>query len=286
MLMKTAPKKLLTRWCLIVLVGQAASNLYSAWDGNGLNDVQIIEPGDYSVQREQLPQPFTLSCSLASRLKVPGQLPVYPLADNTPASMLATNCPTHVHNFYYSGNSDFQCPIIKGGRTRIVTVHPVTAEPVEFFVMLAAGAPRVEYRRKHFAYVYKDHRTEIAFPSIGPYMPRVVSRQVNGKSLSQRWENVEQHFAETADSLNKTNTAQAFKEVAEDEKKQFAGLGVLVDRGIGTTIKTTKSITNLIPGKQVLRSLQEQRPEDMRDAEALQAKRDTIGQREFIKAPE
>lgn len=104
--------------------------------------------------------------------------------------------------------------------------------------------------------------------------------------LSQRWESVQQHFDETSENLNKTNTVQALKEVAEDEKRQFTGLGVLVDRGIGTTIKTTKSLTSLIPGKQALRSLQEQRPEDMRDAEALQAKRDTIGEREFIRSPE
>ena len=249
--MDIIPHRTLLRFCLIILLVQPANSAFSACDGNGLHDVEIIEPGNYVVQKEQLPQSFSLSCSLASRLKLPGQLPVFPLADNSPATMLASNCPTHVHNFYYSGNSDFQCPLIKGGRTRIVTVHPVTAEPVEFFVMLAAGAPRVEYRRKHFAYVYPDHRTEVAFPSIGPYMPRVVSRQVNGKSLSQRWESVEQRISETSDNLNKTNTVQALKEVAEDEKRQFTGLGVLVDRGLGTTIKATKSLGSIIPGGQI-----------------------------------
>ncbi|MFO0939724.1 MAG: hypothetical protein U0930_03045 [Pirellulales bacterium] len=284
--MNNASKKRLLGWCLFVLAGQIGSSTCIAVDGNGLHDVEIIEPGNYVVQQAQLPQPFTVSCSLASRIKLPGQVAVYPLAENSSATLSAHNCPTHVHNFYYSGKSDFQCPIIKGGRTRIVTVHPATGEPVEFFVMLAAGAPRVEYCKKHFAYVYQDHRTEVAFPSIGPYMPRVVSRQINGKSLSQRWDAVEKRFTEAGDNLNKTNTVQAMKELADDEKRQFAGLGVLIDRGVGGTIKATKSISSLIPGKQALRSLQEQRPEDMRDAEALQAQRDTISQRTFIKAPE
>ncbi len=284
--MRNAPNKRLLGWCLFVLAGQAGISACNALDGNGLHDVEIIEAGNYVVQQAQLPQPFSISCSLASRIKLPGQVAVYPLAENSSATLSAQNCPTHVHNFYYSGKSDFQCPIIKGGRTRIVTVHPATGEPVEFFVMLAAGAPRVEYCKKHFAYVYPDHRTEVAFPSIGPYMPRVVSRQINGKSFSQRWESVEQHFAAAGDSLNKTNTAQSIKEFVEDEKRQIAGLGVLVDRGVGSTIKVTKSISNLIPGKQTLRSLAEQRPEEMRDAEALQAQRDTVSQRTFIKSPE
>lgn len=284
--MKNGSKNRMLGWCLVVMAGPFVMPSCIAKDGNGLHDVEIIEPGNYVVQQAQLPQPFSVSCSLASRIKLPGQLQVYPLAENSSATLSAHNCPTHVHNFYYSGKSEFQCPIIKGGRTRIVSVHPATGEPVEFFVMLAAGAPRVEYSKKSFAYVYPDHRTEVAFPSIGPYMPRVVSRQINGKSLSQRWESVEKQVTQAGDNLNKTNTVQAMKEFADDEKRQFAGLGVLVDRGLGATIKTTKSIANLIPGKQTLRSLQEQRPEDMRDTEALQAQRDTISQRTFIKAPE
>jgi hypothetical protein len=167
-----------------------------------------------------------------------------------------------------------------------VTVHPATGEPVEFFVMLASGAPRVEYRRKHFAYVYPDHRTEVAFPSIGPYMPKVVSRQVNGRSLGQRWEDVQDRVAQAGDSLNKTNTVQSIKEVLADEHRQVSGLGVLLDRGVSGTIKTTKNIIDLLPGKQALRSLQEQRPEDMRDAEALQVQRATVDQRLFIPSPQ
>jgi hypothetical protein len=269
-------------WCFCVFASQLKC---FALDGNGLHDVEIIEPGNYVVQASQLPQPFKVSCGLASRLKLPGQLQVHPLADNSTASLAAYNCPTHVHNFYHSGNSDFQCPLIKGGRTRVVSVHPATGEPIEFFVMLAAGAPRVEYRKKHFAYVYKDHRTEVAFPSLGPYMPRVVSRQVNGRSLGQRWEDVQDGVAKVGDNLNKTNTVQSLKECFTDEGRQVAGLGVLMDRGFSGTIKTSKAIVDLLPGKQYLRSLQEQRPEDIRDAEAAQVQRETVDQRQFIQSP-
>jgi hypothetical protein len=258
---------------------------YTVRSQHGLKDVEIIEPGNHPVQFEQTSAPIPISNGLASRLRMPGQQAIYPLADLSPASLSAAHCPTHIHNFYYSGKSDFQCQIIAGGRTRIVTVHPDTGEPIEFFAMLAPGAPQVQYRKNYFAYVYPDHRTVIRFPSAGIGQPRVTVGQQNGPGLAKRLDDFRQNILGFRDKASQTNTAQSLKTAADAGKSELSGMGVLVDRGISGTIDTTKAITDLLPGKAYLQSLSEQKALDQRDNQIRDVQRDAKDDGRFIRWP-
>lgn len=251
----------------------------SLLSADGLHDVEIIEPGKYPVQVIQDPCKgpcLRISDCLVDRLKLPHQVQTSPNSVAALTSLSPASCTTHVHRFYYSGNSEFQCPIISGGRTRVVTVHPKTGEPLEFFVMLSAGAPRVVYRSDHFAYQYNDHQTVVSFPSVGFGRSKVAVHQYNGKPLRRRWDEVVESWSEHTDAINNTNTVQAAKSATQDGLQLLEGTGVVVDRALGGTIDASRQITDLLPGKTYLQSLQPERAYDARDAATRQATRPSI----------
>lgn len=254
---------------------------------DGLNDVEIIEAGFYPVQVAQQPAPLCLSPGLAARLKLPGEATVYPLAKLSNSALSPENCPTHVHRFYHSGRSSYQCPLISGGRTRVVTVHPATGEPIEFFVMLADGAPRVEYHRTHFAYVYPDgHSTVVRFPSFNPLQSRVVVSQQAPSRIKQHTQSLFAHLHEQHETIRNSNTAQALHQAHDDVKQFGEGMAVLGDRGMGTMIETTQAISDLLPGKAYVQSLSEQRALDARDNQIRRVQQETKGEGRFIRWPD
>jgi len=281
-------KKLVSLWALGVLgaLANATPNTQSA-RADGLNDVEIVEAGYYPVQAAQHPAPLCLSPSLAARLRLTGEATVYPLANLSGSSLSPENCPTHIHRFYHSGRSSYQCPIISGGRTRVVTVHPATGQPIEFFVMLADGAPRVEYHRTHFSYVYPNgHSTVVRFPSFNPLQPRVVVSQHSPSLIKQHTQSLFDHFHEHRETIRDSNTVQALHQAHDDLKQTQAGMAVLGDRGMGAVIETTQAISDLLPGKAYLQSLGEQRALDARDNQIRRVQQEARGEGRFIRWPD
>lgn len=267
-------------WAVVICVAWLASA-----SADGLNDIEFIPPGEYQVQAATESPRIAMSARLADFIRLPNQRTVLPLSSLPSSSVSPERVPTHVHRFYYSGNSEFQCPILEGGRTRIVTVHPATGEPIEFFVTLAAGAPRVFYSKKHFAYVYKDHRTVVNFPSVGPWQKRVTVQQQNRPGLKKRQRDVSESIDDAQNRLRSTHFVQSLKSVREGGASVARGAGVLIDRSLGSTIDTTRRITDLIPGKRYLQSLGDQRPYDVRDTGIRDVQRAVADEGRFIAAP-
>jgi hypothetical protein len=276
------------RGALGLLVTLANIMMFAAFaNADGLNDVEIVEAGYYPVQSAQHPAPLCLSPSLAARLRLPGEVTVYPLANLSGSSLSPEHCPTHIHRFYHSGRSSYQCPIISGGRTRVVTVHPATGEPVEFFVMLADGAPRVEYHRTHFAYVYPNgHSTVVRFPSFNPLQPRAVVSQHSPSLIKQHTQSLFVHLHERRETIRDSNTVQALHQAHADLRQSGAGMAVLGDRGTGAVIETTQAISDLLPGKAYLQSLGEQRALDARDNQIRRVQQETKSAGRFIRWPD
>lgn len=281
-------KQLASLWALGLLSALTSATPFTQFaNADGLNDVEIVEAGYYPVQLAQHPAPLCLSPSLAARLRVPGEATVYPLANLSGSSLSPENCPTHIHRFYHSGRASYQCPIITGGRTRVVTVHPATGQPIEFFVMLADGAPRVEYHKTHFAYVYPDgHSTVVRFPSFNPLQPRVVVSQRSPSLIKQHTQSLFDHWHEHRETIRDSNTAQALHQAHADLKQSGEGMAVLGDRGMGTFIETTQAISDLLPGKAYLQSLGEQRALDARDNQIRRVQQEAQGTGRFIRRPD
>jgi hypothetical protein len=68
-----------------------------------------------------------------------------------------------VHKHYYTGDRDFQGPMLQGGPTLLSVAHPVTGERINVEVQLPPGAPRIYYRSDLIVYVFRDVRVVVDF---------------------------------------------------------------------------------------------------------------------------
>lgn len=72
-----------------------------------------------------------------------------------------------VHRFYYTGDREFQGPLLPGGPSIVVANHPATGERVYLEVQMLPGAPCVTYRRDCIRYDYGAQAIELRFKSGG-----------------------------------------------------------------------------------------------------------------------
>ncbi|MDX1970636.1 MAG: hypothetical protein SFV23_25930 [Planctomycetaceae bacterium] len=68
-----------------------------------------------------------------------------------------------VHKHFYTGDRDFQGPMLQGGPMLIAVTSPATGERIYVEVQLPPGAPRVYYRRDMIVYVFRDVRVVVDF---------------------------------------------------------------------------------------------------------------------------
>lgn len=61
-----------------------------------------------------------------------------------------------VHKHYYTGDRDFQGPMLQGGPVLLSVNSPANNERISVEVQLPPGAPRVYYRRDVIAYEFRD----------------------------------------------------------------------------------------------------------------------------------
>jgi hypothetical protein len=73
-----------------------------------------------------------------------------------------------VHRYYYTGDRDFQGPMLQGGPTLLTANDPATGEQVQVEALLPPGAPRIRYRSDKITYVYRDRSITLCFGHPGP----------------------------------------------------------------------------------------------------------------------
>jgi hypothetical protein len=73
-----------------------------------------------------------------------------------------------VHRFYYTGDRDFQGPMLQGGPMIFAANSPATGEQIYVDVLLPPGAPRIKYRRDRIVYEYRDRSLTVKFGHPGP----------------------------------------------------------------------------------------------------------------------
>lgn len=98
-----------------------------------------------------------------------------------------------VHRFYYTGDRNFQGPMLPGGPSVVVANHPRSGERCYINVQLLPGAPRVRYTSSSIEYDYGRELISVDFPWLGS--PKVRFRNgpamgsqiaATGKAVSQR----------------------------------------------------------------------------------------------------
>lgn len=98
----------------------------------------------------------------------------------------------HVHRYYYSGDKEYQGPIVNGGPTLVVAKHPETGRQMYVDVVLPTGAPTIAYSKNTITYVYAAQRVSIKFRKF-PFDPnRAVVEFHSGRGVKRR---VNEHLA-------------------------------------------------------------------------------------------
>jgi hypothetical protein len=181
----------------------------------------------------------------------------------------------HVHRYYYSGDKEFQGPIIQGGPTVVVANHPKTGERIYVDVMLPAGAPRISYSKSSITYVFPERRVVVHF-SHYPFSPdRVIVKYYQGQGIGRTVDAFHDKAVDRAKQhVAKSSAVQSVKQAAADTGKLLVG----AKEAVGA-----KSALDLIPGVVPLRSMAEDRPKrEYLDTVRQAARRKELGETPFV----
>lgn len=204
----------------------------------GLNDLVVYDPG---VHERGLPSPQLITTPTGEiRVEIPPVL--------------------HIHRYFYSGDKEFQGPLINGGPTMVVARHPKTGETLYIEVVLPPGAPVIAYNSKSITYVYTDQRIEVTFSHFGFNGDRVTVSQCSGRGFARTTRDAKLHAAEKFHKcLQESQLAQAIAEVGTCGKSATVGAVSTVGCATATTIKAAGSLAKVIPGVVPLQSKYEDR---------------------------
>lgn len=166
----------------------------------------------------------------------------------------------HVHRYYYSGDREFQGPVIEGGATIVAAKHPKTGEMLYFPVMLPSGAPVIEHNRKGITYSFRDRRVSIHFSNWDCQKATVTHKSGIGwfRTSSQIKESLQGRAKE---AIENCETFQALKMGAINVGKTLGGAVDAADNGAARLLDSAGQVGGAIPGVQQLRSLGERRGE-------------------------
>lgn len=123
-----------------------------------------------------------------------------------------------VHRYYYSGDRDFQGPMLPGGPTVLVANHPRTGEQVSVQAMLLPGAPRIRYCKTCIIYNYADRCITLDFGLCGDSLPDVVYQRDGEITLAAK-----QHLADASKTATSFVTTSGLPNAVSEVRKRGQG---------------------------------------------------------------
>jgi hypothetical protein len=178
---------------------------------------------------------------------------------NTPDGGLQVEIPPtiHVHRFYYSGDREYQGPVIKGGPTLIVAGHPRSGEQLYTRVTLPPGMPIIAYSQSAITYQYQKSRVRIRFPHNEDV---AVIEYHDGRGWKRKISDARDKMAKKRMGREKKEspTLSSVKETLGEGKNMVTGAVKTVDESTATVFDAFKSVVQMIPG---IKSLGGEAPE-------------------------
>lgn len=166
----------------------------------------------------------------------------------------------HVHRNYYSGNKEYQGPIIDGGPTVVVANNPHTGKRMYIDVMLPGGAPVIAYDKHAITYVYPNRRVAICFDPL--IHDKAVVKYLSGQGIARSLHDKSEFVADaTHRAYRQSRLVGASQELARETGKAALGVVAIAGGAATAAVETTTKVVRLIPGVQLLQSLGEQAPE-------------------------
>lgn len=165
----------------------------------------------------------------------------------------------HVHRFYYSGDKEFQGPIVEGGPIRVVAKHPKSMKTTYIDVTLPNGAPVIAHCKSSITYIYPDQRISVCFSRWKKDVATVKHRGGRGivRKVADRKKELVEH---TKSTVQNSPTAQAIKEQTREGQQLFAGVKGAFDNSGAKLLDGIRKLSAAIPGVTALKSKADQKP--------------------------
>jgi hypothetical protein len=189
----------------------------------------------------------------------------------TPAGNLRIDIPRtiHVHRYYYSGDKEFQGPILQGGPTIVVARHPLSGEQMYIDVSLPPGAPRIVHNGSSITYLYPNQRVILKFAK--HHSCAVAVKYPSGRGLARRCEELHESVRDAAgNALQRSPLIQSLKQSAVEGREMIAGAADGAETAIVQLIDSARQAGGMLPGVEAVRSYGAERPV-RRELESIRA---------------
>lgn len=210
---------------------------------SGFNELLIVEP---SAQEDGLPAPIIQG----GHVQIPPTL--------------------HIHPYYYSGDKEYQGPIINGGPTIIVANHPKSGEKLYIEATLPQGAPIVSYSGSRITYIFPNRRVIIEFQHL--FRNRAFVKYVSGRGL---FRTTEEHAAQHMQALRalkrRSPLASELGELRKDTGNVIKGGFGVASKASSIAVGRVRGLARIVPGMQALQSVGERLEESGAKEEIRQA---------------
>ena len=166
----------------------------------------------------------------------------------------------HIHRYYYSGNREFQGPLLSGGNTIVVANHPTTGKRTYIEVMLPDGAPVIAYDKSSITYVYPKQRVRLGFSRLFPSSVKVA--YLPGRGIHRNLRTVSRAALSAVKRYDATSpTNRSVKNAVRGAVDVGKGAFAVVDGARAFVFDKVMQTAQALPGVQTLRSLGRQSAE-------------------------
>jgi hypothetical protein len=163
-----------------------------------------------------------------------------------------------VHRYYYSGDKEFQGPLLQGGPTVVVASHPVSGERMYIEATLPSGAPIIAHNKARITYIYPDRCVSIHFHRRDNCQAAVKYHGSRGI-----WRQTVECSHETGEKLKEcmvnSPTVQSCKDASCAAGTALLGVKQAIDTSVACLIDRVKTLPAMVPGVTALASMGQDR---------------------------
>lgn len=140
-----------------------------------------------------------------------------------------------VHRYYYTGNRNFQGPMLPGGPTVLVMNHPHSGEQVSVNANLLPGAPRIHYNCHWIRYDYADRSICVDFGKFGLCEPKVIYQR--NSALHEKLEDKAAEVHNTGRSfIRRTGIVEVASGLKRRTRDGFLAVGDRINQAGSTVV--------------------------------------------------
>ena len=155
----------------------------------------------------------------------------------------------HVHRYYYSGDKEYQGPIVNGGPTLVVAKHPETGQQMYVEVVLPTGAPLIAYNKNSITYVYTAQRVSVNFKHSRRNPNRAIVEYHGGRGVKRRvHEHLSNHLQKTRQHLQPSPTVESIKSACSKSHSALKDGAATTRNAVKTVCGGLKSVVSVFPG--------------------------------------